>query len=167
MQGDPQVKAALAQLKSSRGEEADPASSCPLNQSINKDVMNLLEPKNAILVMSENVEMAVILDFIRTRTYEIKACTARRRAVNDRKRSAALSYRRSLIALCFNRKPAGSKRMRRSSSSLSAAPQTRARNRTRFQKVTENSTDDIGQTPQLRWSVFLNARIGGCRQPVS
>ncbi len=60
LQGDPQVKAALAKLKSSRGEGAEPASSCPRDQSLNKDVINLLEPKNAVLVMSENVEMAGI-----------------------------------------------------------------------------------------------------------
>jgi len=60
LQGDPQVKAALAKLKSSRGEGAEPASSCPPDQSLNKNVINLLEPKNAVLVMSENVEMAGI-----------------------------------------------------------------------------------------------------------
>ena len=60
MQGDPQVKAALAKLKSSRGEGADPASSCPSDQSFNEDVINHLKPKNAVLVMSENVEMAGI-----------------------------------------------------------------------------------------------------------
>ena len=60
MQGDPEVKAALAKLKSARGEGAEPASSCPPDQSLNKDVINLLEPKNAVLVMSENVEMAGI-----------------------------------------------------------------------------------------------------------
>jgi len=60
LQGDPQVKAALAKLKSSRGEGAEPASSCPPDQSLNKNVINLLEPKNAVLVMSENVEMADI-----------------------------------------------------------------------------------------------------------
>ena len=60
MQSDPQVKAALAKLKSSRGEGAEPASSCPPDQSLNKNVINLLEPKNAVLVMSENVEMAGI-----------------------------------------------------------------------------------------------------------
>ena len=57
---DPQVKAALAQLKSSRGEGADPASSCQPDQSLNKDVMHFLEPKKAVLVMSDNVEMAGI-----------------------------------------------------------------------------------------------------------
>ena len=60
LQSDPQVKAALAKLKSSRGEGAEPASSCPPDQSLNKNVINLLEPKNAVLVMSENVEMAGI-----------------------------------------------------------------------------------------------------------
>jgi hypothetical protein len=60
LQGDSQVKAALAKLKSSRGEGAEPASSCPPDQSLNKNVINLLEPKNAVLVMSENVEMAGI-----------------------------------------------------------------------------------------------------------
>lgn len=60
LQSDPQVKAALAQLKSSRGEGADPAPSCQPGQSLNKDVMHLLKPKNAVLVMSENVEMAGI-----------------------------------------------------------------------------------------------------------
>ena len=60
MQGDPEVKAALAKLKSARGEGAEPASSCPPDQSLNKNVINLLEPKNAVLVMSENVEMAGI-----------------------------------------------------------------------------------------------------------
>ena len=60
LQGDPQVKAALAKLKSSRDEGADPASSCPPDQSFNKDVINHLKPKNAVLVMSENVEMAGI-----------------------------------------------------------------------------------------------------------
>ena len=60
LQSDPQVKAALAQLKSTRGEGADPATSCQPGQSLNKDVMHLLEPKNAVLVMSENVEMAGI-----------------------------------------------------------------------------------------------------------
>ncbi len=60
LQGDPQVKAALAKLKSSRGEGAEPASSCPPDQSLNKNVINLLEPKNAVLVMSENVEVAGI-----------------------------------------------------------------------------------------------------------
>ena len=60
MQGDPQVKDALAKLKSSRDEGADPASSCPPDQSFNKDVINHLKPKNAVLVMSENVEMAGI-----------------------------------------------------------------------------------------------------------
>ena len=60
VQGDPQVKAALAKLKSSRDEGADPASSCPPDQSFNKDVINHLKPKNAVLVMSENVEMAGI-----------------------------------------------------------------------------------------------------------
>ncbi len=60
LQGDPQVKAALAKLKSSRGEGAEPTSSCPRDQSLNKDVINLLEPKNAVLVMSENVEVAGI-----------------------------------------------------------------------------------------------------------
>ena len=58
MQGDPQVKAALAKLKSSRDEGADPASSCSPDQSFNKDVINHLKPKNAVLVMSENVEIA-------------------------------------------------------------------------------------------------------------
>ena len=60
LQGDPEVKAALAKLKSARGEGAEPASSCPPDQSLNKNVINLLEPKNAVLVMSENVEMAGI-----------------------------------------------------------------------------------------------------------
>ena len=60
LQSDPQVKAALAKLKSSRGEGAESASSCPPDQSLNKNVINLLEPKNAVLVMSENVEMAGI-----------------------------------------------------------------------------------------------------------
>ena len=60
MKGDPQVKAALAKLKSSRGEGAEHASSCPPDQSLNKDVINLLEPKNTVLVMSEKVEMAGI-----------------------------------------------------------------------------------------------------------
>ena len=60
LQGDPQVKAVLAKLKSSRGEGAEPASSCPPDQSLNKNVINLLEPKNAVLVMSENVEVAGI-----------------------------------------------------------------------------------------------------------
>ncbi|MGB2434425.1 MAG: DUF6456 domain-containing protein [Paracoccaceae bacterium] len=60
LQGDPQVKAALAKLKSSRGEGAEPASSCPPDQSFNEDVINHLKPKNAVLVMSENVEMAGI-----------------------------------------------------------------------------------------------------------
>ena len=50
----------MAKLKSSRGEGAEPTSSCPRDQSLNKDVINLLEPKNAVLVMSENVEMAGI-----------------------------------------------------------------------------------------------------------
>jgi len=58
LQGDPQVKAALAKLKSSRDEGADPASSCSPDQSFNKDVINHLKPKNAVLVMSENVEIA-------------------------------------------------------------------------------------------------------------
>ena len=60
LQGDPEMKAALAKLKSARGEGAEPASSCPPDQSLNKNVINLLEPKNAVLVMSENVEMAGI-----------------------------------------------------------------------------------------------------------
>ena len=60
LQGDPQVKAALAKLKSSRGEGADPASSCPSDQSFNEDVINHLKLKNAVLVVSENVEMAGI-----------------------------------------------------------------------------------------------------------
>ena len=60
MQCDPQVKAALAQLKSSLGEGADPASSCQPDQSLNKDVMHFLEPKKAVLVMSDNVEMVGI-----------------------------------------------------------------------------------------------------------
>ena len=58
LQGDPQVKAALAKLKSSRDEGADPASSCSPDQSFNRDVINHSKPKNAVLVMSENVEMA-------------------------------------------------------------------------------------------------------------
>ena len=60
MQGDPQVKAALAKLKLSRGEGADPASSCPSDQSFNEDVISHLKLKNAVLVVSENVEMAGI-----------------------------------------------------------------------------------------------------------
>ena len=39
LQGDPQLKAALAKLKSSRGEGADLASSCPSDQSFNEDVI--------------------------------------------------------------------------------------------------------------------------------
>ena len=60
LQGDPQVKAALAKLKLSRGEGADPASSCPSDQSFNEDVISHLKLKNAVLVVSENVEMAGI-----------------------------------------------------------------------------------------------------------
>ena len=44
LQVDPQVKAALAELESSRSSGAYPASSCPLDQSLNKDVINLLKP---------------------------------------------------------------------------------------------------------------------------
>ena len=60
LQGYPQVKAALAKLKSSWGEGADPASSCPSDQSFNEDVISHLKLKNAVLVVSENVEMAGI-----------------------------------------------------------------------------------------------------------
>lgn len=35
-------------------------SSCPMDQSLNKDVINLLEPKNEVSVMSKNVAMAGI-----------------------------------------------------------------------------------------------------------
>jgi hypothetical protein len=52
------VKAALVKLKSSRDEGADPTSSCSPDQSFNKDVINHLKPRNAVLVMSESVEMA-------------------------------------------------------------------------------------------------------------
>ena len=144
LQSDPQVKAALAQLKSSRGEGADPASSCQPGQSLNKDVMHLLEPKNAVLVMSENVEMAGIFLISSEYAPQKLGLVPRALAVNDRKRNAALCFRRSLIALCFSIKSAGSNRMRRSASSLSAAPQSRARNRTRFQRITGNSVDDVG-----------------------
>ena len=144
LQSDPQVKAALAQLKSSRGEGADPAPSCQPGQSLNKDVMHLLEPKNAVLVMSENVEMAGIFLISSEYAPQKLGLVPRARAVNDRKRNAALCFRRSLIALCFSIKSAGSNRMRRSASSLSAAPQSRARNRTRFQRITGNSVDDVG-----------------------